>query len=141
MFLPLNIATLGPLPKEEVSAASGFFNLTRQLGGSIGVALLTTLLAKRAAFHRGVLVEKLAAGDAHTVDQVNALTQTFVAHGFDAQGAHDRALGLLDGTVTVQASVLSFADTFWITGALFVVTLPLILLLGKRSSAPVPAGH
>ena len=47
MFLPLNLATLGPIPKKDVSAAAGFFNLTRQLGGSVGVALLTTLLADR----------------------------------------------------------------------------------------------
>ena len=44
MFLPLSMATLGPIPKKDISAATGFYNLTRQLGGSIGVALLTTLL-------------------------------------------------------------------------------------------------
>src|SRR5947208_10276630 len=60
------ISTLFPyttLFRSDVAAASGFFNLTRQLGGSIGVALLTTLLAQRQAFHRAVLVEKVGALD------------------------------------------------------------------------------
>ena len=62
MFLPLNMATLGPIPKKDVGKATGFFSLTRQLGGSIGVALLVTLLLdQRQAFHRAVLVEKVAA--------------------------------------------------------------------------------
>src|SRR5262245_49009200 len=57
MFLPLQLAALGPVPASEVAAASGFFNLTRQLGGSIGVAVLTTLLDERYAFHRAVVSE------------------------------------------------------------------------------------
>jgi DHA2 family multidrug resistance protein len=141
MFLPLNMATLGPLPKGDVGKASGFFSLTRQLGGSIGVALLTTLLSQRQAFHRSVLVEKLAGADSKTLEHVGALTSSFTAKGFDPVDAHGKALHVLDGSVNVQSAVLSFADTFWITAALFVVTLPLALLLGKRSSAPIPAAH
>jgi len=59
MFLPLQLAALGPLPTDKIPAASGFFNLTRQLGGSSGVALLTTLVDERNAFHRAVLSEQL----------------------------------------------------------------------------------
>ena len=63
MFLPLSIATLGSLPKHEVPAASGFYNLTRQLGGSLGIAILTTMLSRREAAHRSVLVEKSFAAE------------------------------------------------------------------------------
>ena len=59
MFLPLSLATLGSLPKQDISAGSGFYKLTRQLGGSIGIAVLTTLLAQREAFHKAILVTKL----------------------------------------------------------------------------------
>jgi DHA2 family multidrug resistance protein len=142
MFLPLNMATLGPLPKQDLGKASGFFSLTRQLGGSIGVALLTTLLAQRTAFHRAVLVEKLASADPHTLDRVNALTSGFVAKGLEATDAHGKALAVLDGSVNVQASVISFGDTFWITAVMFLVTLPLVLLLGKRQQGAATAmGH
>ncbi len=58
MFLLLSLATLGSLPRDKVSAGAGFYNLTRQLGSSIGIAIITTLLAHREAVHRAGLVEK-----------------------------------------------------------------------------------
>jgi MFS transporter, DHA2 family, multidrug resistance protein len=131
MFLPLSMATIGPIPKEDVAAATGFYSLTRQLGGSVGVALLATLLDQRQAFHRSVLVEHVTATDPGTVERVAAMTHTFMARGMGADMAHARALALLDGAVNQQAAVLSFADTFWATGALILIGLPLVLLLGK----------
>jgi DHA2 family multidrug resistance protein len=140
MFLPLSMATLGPVPKADVGAASGFYNLTRQLGGSIGVALLTTLLANRQAFHRVVLVEKVLASSPGTLERVAMMTSAMMAKGFDQVTARAKALMLLDGSVNIQAAVMSFGDTFWATGALIVVTLPLILLLGK-GGGKVEMGH
>src|SRR6185436_15400526 len=131
MFLPLSMATLGPIPKEDISAATGFYSLTRQLGGSVGVALLTTLLDQRQVFHRSVLIEHLGASDPGTLDRVAAMTRTFLARGFGEAEAHARALALLEGTVRQQAAVLSFGDTFWATGALILISLPLVFLLGK----------
>jgi len=140
IFLPLNMATLGPIPKEDVGKASGFFSLTRQLGGSIGVALLSMLLEQRQAFHRVVLIEKVAAWDPKTLTRVATLTAGMVAKGFDPSDAHDKAMKLLDGSVNLQAAVMSFADTFWAVGALIVLTLPLVLLLGK-GGGKVEMGH
>jgi len=140
MFLPLNMATLGPVPRSEISKASGVFSLTRQLGGSIGVALLATLLADRQAFHRAVLVEKLPAYAPATLERVRMLTAAMMSKGFDAAGAHDKAMALLDGSVSLQAAVMSFGDTFWATGLLIVLTMPLVFLLGK-ASGKVEMGH
>jgi DHA2 family multidrug resistance protein len=131
MFLPLNMATLGPIPKKDVSAASGFFNLTRQVGGSVGVALLTTLLARRNAMHRTVLVEKLIAGSVAVDQRLGFLTHGFASSGIDPAAAHQKAIVALDGLVNRQVAVLSFGDTFWATAALIVVSLPLVILLGK----------
>lgn len=141
MFLPLNMATLGPIPKEDVGTAAGFFSLTRQLGGSIGVALLTTLLAQRMAFHRATLVEHLGASDPAVLTRVQAMTQGFMSKGMDANTAHLAALEALDGMVSVQSAVLSFNDTFWATAALIIATLPLVLLLGKSASKKIEMGH
>jgi DHA2 family multidrug resistance protein len=140
MFLPLNMATLSPIPKKEIAGATGFFSLTRQMGGSIGVALLATLLADRQAFHRAVLVEKLPASAPQTIERLRMLTGAMVSKGFDLHAAHDKAVALLDGSVSMQAAVMSFADTFWAVGALIVLTLPLVLLLGK-GDAKVEMGH
>jgi DHA2 family multidrug resistance protein len=140
MFLPLNMATLGPIPKEEVGKATGFFSLTRQLGGSVGVALLTALLDARVAFHRAVLMEKLDAWGPRTLERVHMLTAGFVSKGFDLPNARAKALALIDGGVSLQALVLSFGDTFWATAAIILVSLPLVLLLGK-GGGKVEMGH
>jgi DHA2 family multidrug resistance protein len=141
MFLPLNMATLGPIPKEDVSAASGFFNLTRQLGGSIGVAALTTLLERREAFHRTVLVEKISATDPGVLARVSGLTQSLAGKGFDAVTAHAKALRMMMSSVDLQAAVISFDDTFFATCVLVLCTLPLVLLLGKSRPGKVEMGH
>jgi DHA2 family multidrug resistance protein len=140
MFLPLSLATIGPIPKKDVSSASGFYNLTRQLGGSIGVAILATILARRSAFHRSVMVEKLASSDVHVMERVRMYTQAMMSKGFDALTAKAKALELLDGMVNLQATVMSFNDTFAVTMALVACTLPLVFLLGK-GGGKVEAGH
>lgn len=131
MFLPLNLSTIGPVPKADVSAASGFFNLTRQLGGSIGVAMLSTILDHRQVFHRATLVEHLSTTDPRVFDRVATLERMFTSHGYALGEAHTRALAVLDSTLQRQASVLSFNDTFWVTAMLVVSFLPLVFLLGK----------
>src|ERR671933_599073 len=88
MFLPLSLATLGPLPKTDVSAGSGFYNLTRQLGGSVGIAALTTLLAQREAFHRAVLLTHLTPYDLETNQRLDMLTGALQGRGMDAVTAH-----------------------------------------------------
>jgi len=142
MFLPLNMATLGPIPKHDIAKASGFFNLTRQLGGSIGVALLTLLLTQRQAFHRAVLVEKMPLGDPGLGERVHALSGAFMAKGAILIDAQQQALASLNGIVNREALVMAFNDTFFVTSAVIVVFLPLVLLLGKvDKNVKVDAGH
>lgn len=142
LFLPLNLATLGPIPRHDVAAAAGFFNLTRQLGGSIGVALLTTVLSERVAFHRTTLVAHLGATDPTTLERVAALTHGFQAQGFYSERAHELALRALDGTVSKQAAVMSFGDTFWLVAILVCCFIPFISLLGRPRRGAKPAvGH
>ena len=131
MFLPMSMATFGAVPVKDVSKATGLYNLTRQLGGSIGIAVLTTVLSSRSAFHRSVLVEKLGMSDVATAERLRALTNGFISRGFDPVAAKGQALMVLDGSVNMQASVMSFADSFWLVALVFLCTMPLILLLGK----------
>ncbi len=142
MFLPLNMATLSPIPKHDIAKASGFFNLTRQLGGSIGVALLSLLLTQRQAFHRAVLVEKMPIGDPALADRVHALSGAFMAKGALLIDAQNQALASLNAIVNREALVMSFNDTFFVTGAVILLFLPLVLLLGKADkNVKVEAGH
>jgi MFS transporter, DHA2 family, multidrug resistance protein len=142
MFLPLSIATLGPLPKHLISAGSGFYNLTRQLGGSIGIAVLTTLLDRREAFHRFVLNTDLSLYNNPTTDRLNQLTAAFQSQGRAPTIAHQQAIAVLSQTINIQAAVLSFADLFRFVGVMFLCSLPLLLWLGKgRPNAPPPSVH
>ncbi len=142
MFLPLSLATLGGLPKQDISAGSGFYNLTRQLGGSIGIALLTTLLDRREAFHRAILLTKLSVYDPETNQRLDALNGALQSQGMDAITAQQQALALLSQTVETQAAVLSYADCFRVVGVAFLCSLPLLLFLGKGGAgAKAPIGH
>ncbi len=142
MFLPMSMAVLGPIPVRDISAATGLYNLTRQLGGSIGIAILTTVLSTRQAFHRAVLIEKLGASDWLTQERLRALTGRFIAGGADPIAAKQRAIALLESNVQLQSSVLAFADMFYVGALAFIAALPLLLLLGKgKSGAKVDAGH
>lgn len=142
MFLPLSLATLGPLPQQDISAGSGFYNLTRQLGGSIGIAVLTTLLDRREAFHRAVLLEHVTPYDLATNQRLDMLTGALQSRGIDAQTAHQQALALISQSVSTQAAVLSFADIFRFVGVVFLCSLPLLFFLGKgKGGKNVPSGH
>jgi DHA2 family multidrug resistance protein len=131
MFLPLSLAALGSLPKQDVSAGSGFYNLTRQLGGSLGIAILATLLEQREAFHRSVLLAKITPYDLASYQRLDVLTELFLSRGMDATTAHQQALAMIEQLIKTQAAVLSFADLFRIVGVAFLCSLPLLLFLGK----------
>jgi DHA2 family multidrug resistance protein len=141
LFMPLILSTLGPIPKKDVASATGFFNLTRQLGGSIGVALLSTMLEARIAFHRAVLVEKLAVADTRVQDRLSAITHGLMSQNYAFDDAHNKATAMLDGMVMQQASVLSFGDTFRATLLLVVLSLPLVLLLGRANPGAKVEAH
>ena len=140
MFLPLSLATIGSLPKSDIPAGSGFYNLTRQLGGSIGIAILSTLLARREAFHRAILSSDVSLYNSATNQRLDALTGAFQGRGMDAHTAHQQALAVISQTLDLQSSILSFEDIFKIVGIVFICTLPLLLLLGKGNKKASVSG-
>lgn len=141
MFLPLSIATLGALPKADVAAGSGFFSLTRQLGGSIGIAAITTLVARQQFVHRSQLVYDISDLNPAYQERLDAHTSFFNTVSGDPVGVSQQALALIDRAVNAQAALLAYRDVFYFVAFIFVLTLPLILLLGKapKPNAPQPA--
>ncbi|MCE0483960.1 MAG: DHA2 family efflux MFS transporter permease subunit [Methylacidiphilales bacterium] len=138
MFLPLSIATLGSLPKKDVASGSGFFSLTRQLGGSIGIAIITTLVAKQQFVHRSQLVYDISDLNPAYHDRLSSNTSFFNTLTGDPIGVQNKALSLIDRAVNAQATMLSYRDVFYFVAAVFILTLPLILLLGQAHKAPRP---
>jgi DHA2 family multidrug resistance protein len=139
IFMPLSLATLGPLPKKDIAAGSGFYSLTRQLGSSIGIAAITTMLARKEALHRAILVTDITAYRQPMLDRMRMLSAGFTAHGGDPVLGHRNALELIDRIVNSQAALLSFRDIFFYVVLLFVCSLPLVLLLGGRKDAAAEA--
>ncbi|KAF0094473.1 MAG: emrB [Puniceicoccaceae bacterium 5H] len=140
IFLPLSLATLGNLPKRDVAAGTGFYNLTRQLGSSVGIALITTMLARREGIHYAHLAEHVSAFRTVATDRLQHYQQLFQSLGSDPHTAQLQAHSLIERLLSSQAMLLSFADVFYYVAFIFVISLPLILLLGGRPrSAPVGA--
>ena len=132
ILIPLS-AWLGDFfgKKSYFSAGSGFYNLTRQLGGSIGIALLTTMLQQREAFHKATLLENVSLYSPETTQWLDALTGAFQSQGSDAVTAQQQALLSVEQLVNLQEAVLSYADIFRFIGVMFLCSLPLLLFLGK----------
>jgi DHA2 family multidrug resistance protein len=131
MFLPLTLATLGSLAQKDIPAGSGFYNLTRQLGGSLGIAILTNILEQRIAFHKVILSAKITPYDLATSQRLEQLHWFFQSQGLDSITSNQRALAIIEHTIYTQASVLSFADIFRIVGITFICSLPLLFFLGQ----------
>lgn len=140
MFMPLNLATVGGLPKEEIPAGTGIYNLCRTMGGSLGIAIITTLLDRRETYHRSMLVEHVAMSNPNFRQQWQALTSMFSGHNGDLVFAREQAMAAINRTVTEQAAILSFADIFWLVGIVFIATIPLIFLLDRGGNKKSVAG-
>ena len=129
MFIPLSLATIGPLPKNEIAAGSGLFSLTRTLGSSVGIALITVMLTRREATHRAVLVENVTAYRQPAVDRLHEM-----AHGMggvDPVLGMQRALSAVDHLISGQAALLAYADIFSYVAGAFIISLPLLFFLGN----------
>jgi DHA2 family multidrug resistance protein len=112
------------------------------MGSSIGIALITTFLAHQQAVHRAVLTEKLTAFAPEADARIATLSSVFARQGSDPFTAHQRAFAALDGIINGQAMLLSFADVFRYVALAFIVTLPLLLLLGRGGNKDaVAAAH
>lgn len=132
-MVPINNIALGTLPPDRLKNASGLFNLTRNLGGAVGLALINTVLDDRLDLHLQRLHESVTWANAAALERLEDLTRSFASLGSDAGTA---ALEAMAGLVRTQAVVMSFADVFLILTVLF-ASLALATPLMKR---PQPAG-
>jgi DHA2 family multidrug resistance protein len=135
LFAALSTAALGVVRKEIMTAATGLYNVVRQVMGSIGIALAATMLTHSEATYHAVLVEDAAGPIAQ--QWLLSATAKMQALGADAGTARQRAFDLLDGNITQQATVLAYNHIFLLVAALFVIVLPLVLLL-KRADHSEP---
>lgn len=134
MFVPLSLAALMTLRGREMAEGSGLFNLSRQIGGSLGIAILSTLLDHRTSMHRAVLLEHINIFNPIFRQRFAAIQAGLVAKGSLPDIAHQQALKVIDGIVHGQAAILAFEDIFYIVGVFFVLALPLLFLFNKGNA-------
>ncbi len=133
MFIPLMAASMARIPKEKIGNATSIFNLMRNIGGSFGIAVMTTFVIRRGQFHQSRLGENITAGNLGTQQMYAGLKSYFQSHGSDPYTAGQQALAGLYGMVQRQAAMLSFVEAFWFMAVMFVVMLPCLLLLRRAS--------
>jgi DHA2 family multidrug resistance protein len=131
LFVPLTTATFAFVPGEKTGAATGLFNLMRNIGGSFGIAAATTMLATRAQFHQFRLVANITPLSPGFLHWQQSTVSHLTAAGVPPMTAQQEALGIAYRTVQVQSSWMSFVDAFWLAGVLMIVLIPLVLILKR----------
>ncbi|MEP6835962.1 MAG: DHA2 family efflux MFS transporter permease subunit [Gemmatimonas sp.] len=139
IFVPLTSATVAGLPMKDMAQGTGMFNLLRQLGGSLGIAVIATLLSRYTKVEKAVLTEHVGAYEPGTLDRLSQLAHALMARGFDAGTAKQQAIALIDHQIAAQASVLAFSRLYMMSGLLLVGALPL-LLLWRTGRSQLPKG-
>src|SRR2546427_503466 len=139
IFLPFTNLAPAVLPLLRIPNGTGLFNLMRQLGGSVGIALSATLLQRFTSIHRADLAANVTQYSEAARERVAAITQALIGRGDLPALAQTKAIGFVNGIVTTQAMMLSFEQLFLLFGAAFVLSLPLLLLM-HRSRGPAAAG-
>lgn len=131
LFVPLTTTTMDPIPLAETGFATSIYSLTRNIGGSIGIAFSTTLIARRAQFHQNVLAANLTSATRAAQEALAHIQGLLVGHGINPADAQHIAAGMLYGTVQQQASYASYIDVFRAFGIIFFAGIPLLWLMRK----------
>src|SRR6516225_8747500 len=140
LFIPINVAAFAFVPKEKTNMGTGIINLARNIGASVGIAFVTTLLERRTQFHQAQLMEHINALSATFHGRLHAVATSFLGGGSSGPGAVSQAYGMIYGSVERQAAMLAFVDNFYMLGVVFLMVIPVLLLLRrppKGTDAPV----
>jgi DHA2 family multidrug resistance protein len=143
LFVPLTTLALSGLEPKDIGQGTGLNNMMRQLGGSFGVAIITTILHLRQGLHRTRLIENISMYDPETGGRMAGVKEALLAKGMSAVDAQQAAVKAVEGAVMRQSFLLSYMDAFWLTGVFFLFCIPLLYLqkFKRRSARPSASGH
>jgi DHA2 family multidrug resistance protein len=130
---------MDPIPRESMGNATSIFNLMRNIGGSLGIAVATTLLARRQQVHTSILGAHVDAYNPQARALLDQLRASFMARGADFATATDQARGAVFGLVQRHAAMLSFTDVFRLMAVFFLSLLPLLFLMRTPRAGRGPA--
>jgi MFS transporter, DHA2 family, multidrug resistance protein len=141
LFVPINTAAYAFLPREKNNAASGLMNLARNIGGSVGISVVTTMLDRRTQLHLTNLANNLSLTNPALRAMIQGASSAMRAHGASAAGATQQAYALLQATVERQATMLAYIDCFWFLGVAILLMVPMVFLIKKSKPGGGMAVH
>ncbi len=144
IFIPVTMLAVSGLHGKDIGQATGLNNMVRQLGGSFGIALTNTYIARRVATHRVELLSHLSPYDPAAVARLDAIKQAATMKGgLSPAAAETGALKALEGTITIQSHHLAYMDAFMLIALLFALALPLLFFIKiqKGEKADLSSSH
>lgn len=139
LFIPITGLSLSTLKMQEIGQGAAFTGMMRQLGGSFGVAAITTFISNRNMMYRSNLVSHLDVNNPSVMQRLAGLKQSFIAKGMTPDMALQSAYKVMDYTVAKQATVMSYMDVFLYLGVLFFCCIPFILFVrNRKKTTPAP---
>jgi MFS transporter, DHA2 family, multidrug resistance protein len=137
LSVPVSTMSLSTLKGVQIGQGAAFSGMMRQLGGSFGVALISTFMSRQLQVHRSTLVTHITGSDPAVQQRIAGLTAGFRSHGADSLTASHMAYAAIDGAVNTQASLLSYMDVFLWVGVMFLVFVPVVLIFIKKANNKV----
>jgi DHA2 family multidrug resistance protein len=143
VFIPIQTVAFAGLQGAQIAQGSALYNLMRQLGGSFGIAFLTTYITNMTQYHRADIVSSLYTGNTSLQERTSGIAAALMGGGYSPTQAHAAALGVIDQTVQAQAAVMAYNNAFILLGISFLVAMPALLLLRKprKNAAPPAEAH
>jgi DHA2 family multidrug resistance protein len=142
LFIPINTIAFFGLPPAKSNESSAIINMMRNLGGSFGIAIATTLLVRRQQYHQNVLVAHVTPYHSAYNATIETMQRAFASQSASAADALHHAQALLYAMVQKQAAMLSYIDGFWVMAVISLAMVPFVLLLRKaKPSAAGPPAH
>ncbi|WP_131195464.1 DHA2 family efflux MFS transporter permease subunit [Lichenihabitans psoromatis] len=140
IFIPITTASYDGIPPEKTDQASALINMARNLGGSMGVSLAQTVLARREQFHQSRLVETVGSWNPFYGNTLHQATQYYANQGGGGGTPSQQAVGWIGQQVQTQAAFLAYIDVFYALAIVSAVAVPLALTLRSVKAGKAPAG-
>lgn len=141
LFIPITMLALSSLRGKQIGEGAAFTGMMRQLGGSFGVALITTYIARATQSHSVDLKSHITVDNPAAAARVAGGEHNFMMHGFAQNIAHMKSLASMEFAVLKQATVMSYMDVFLYLGLMFLICIPFVLMVKANAGAKIDASN
>ncbi len=144
LFIPINTVAYDGLPQDKTNQASALMNVSRNLGGSIGISLANVIVTQRSQFHQARLVENTIPSSPVFQSTLDRITHYFMQQGSVQAVAHNQAIGMIGQMIRQQATILAYIDVFHVCAVVAALMIPLVLIMVRRirlGGHAATAGH